>query len=79
MVRQVAPVERKPSPPKFNTSSAAATAPLTTSGLLIGSRDLGGATRAEENIKEIIERDRLRNEQGLLVDEDGNLLDLIHP
>ena len=55
MVRQIAPLEKKTSS-KFVVVDSAANAPLATSGRLIGQRDLGGATKQEATVRELMER-----------------------
>ena len=56
MVRQIAPVEKRASSSKFVVASTAATAPLATSGVLLGQRDLGGASKQELTVSELMER-----------------------
>lgn len=57
--------ERAPERVLINGASWAASAPIATSGNLIGARDLGGATR-ERSVAEILAR-----EKPPLVDDDG--------
>ena len=73
MVRQVVVPEKKPSPAKYATEADKAIAPLATSGLLIGPRDLGGATKSEATVAELIAKDQVRDDNGNLIDEEGNL------
>ena len=49
----------------------AAIAPLATSGLVIRGRDLGGMTKTEESVADLIAKGELRDKEGNLVDEEG--------
>eukprot|EP00900_Chrysochromulina_parva_P021389 jgi/Chrpa1/3884/Chrysochromulina_OHIO_Genome00012956-RA len=71
MVRQV---YQQPSTKKAIAAVAdacAAIAPLATSGLVIRGRDLGGMTKTEESVADLIAKGELRDKEGNLVDEEG--------
>ena len=71
MGRQVVAPQPRAPPVKKLTHAAtvpAAVAPLATSGLIVNNRDLGGASKSEISVKELIMRER---GGGDLLDDDG--------